>query len=34
MSAKRLIRAFNSSSNAADKIVDLPSLFSVLPDLV
>ena len=32
--AKRLIRAFNYSSKAADKIVDLPSVFSVLPDVL
>ena len=31
MSAKHLIRAFNSSSKAADAFVDLPSLCSVLP---
>ena len=34
MSANRLICAFNSSSKAAYKIVDLPSLFSVPPELV
>ena len=34
MSAKRLICAVYSSSKAAYKIVDRPSLFSVLPELV
>ena len=34
MSAKRLIRAVNSSSKAAYTIIDLPSLFLVLPELV
>ena len=34
MSAKRLICIFNSSSKAAYKIVDLPSVFSVPPVLV
>ena len=34
MSAKRLICAVNSSSKAAYKIIDLPSLFFLLPELV
>ena len=34
MLAKRLIRAFKCSSKAVDKIVDLPSLFSVLPNVL
>ena len=35
MPAKRLICAFNSSSRAGYKIIDLPSLFFlVLPELV
>ena len=34
MSAKRLICAVNSSSKAGYKIIDLPSLFLVLPELV
>ena len=34
MSAKRLIRAVKSSSKAAYTIIDLPSLFLVLPELV
>ena len=34
MSANRLIRALNYSFKAADKIVDLPSFFSVLPDVI
>ena len=34
MSAKRLICAVNSSSKAAYKIIDLPSLFLVLSELV
>ena len=34
MSAKRLICAVNSSSEAAYTIVDLPILFSILPELV
>ena len=34
MSAKRLIRAVNSSSKAAYTIIYLPSLFLVLPELV
>ena len=31
---KRLLRAFMYSSKAVDKVVDLPSLFSVLPNVV
>ena len=34
MSAKRLIRVFISSSKPVYKIVDLQSLFSILPDLL
>ena len=34
MSANRLICAVNSSSKAAYKSIDLPSLFLVLPELV